>query len=597
MWRGNLCPKKHKKIMLNKRDESRGNPGKDTNKPVQKINHRLGSAFLTYIQWSNFSTFFTNHQAQIYIKTKRWFIFGTGYIMKKIWFLSMCCVCMLVGISNSYGGCLYKSGTEAPEGLLYEEDDCPPGKLLSLEHVKNGGNNQCMSMCKSGYWYYELRPDACESGYVVAADKKSCIMGPSVPVISRIKKDKDSCGKDQCVFLGNDGNYVCYNVGESEWNFCKNYGLEHVKNGSLCFGTCVKGWSLRGRNTFNVTLRSDACESGYVVAANKKSCVADDKKGDVEDKDDKNDVAACELGKACKPSSHGAKGDGICVKYQGDTVSCVATACDTDNGYHLVKQNGQSMGWCQKCKKDEQVNSTGDGCVSNSANGNCPYDDGTSAKTGDVMDITNCVLSSLAHVKDNGKSQCKSTCESDGWIYELRPDACESGYVVSDDKKSCVDKTTVAAEKDVSSTETLTDSKQVACGKIIGAQWIDGECKCTTAGWVMNATGTQCIKGEALIKAERLSASRTNISRLYKKLNSMSNDFKVSVWRDKQGNFNTSRLASDSIAAVVLGTTGALVTSSIVKKNQVSSGFEDINCQIGGQTVAGWGDEFSVGMQ
>ena len=92
-------------------------------------------------------------------------------------------------------------------------------------------------------------------------------------------------------------------------------------------------------------------------------------------------------------------------------------------------------------------------------------------------------------------------------------------------------------------------------------------------------------------------ASRLKIKRAWTRLNALSGDFKVSVWRDKQGNFNTARLASDSIAAVVLGTTGALVTSNIVKKNQVSGGFEDISCQVGGQTVAGWGDQFSVGIQ
>lgn len=113
----------------------------------------------------------------------------------------------------------------------------------------------------------------------------------------------------------------------------------------------------------------------------------------------------------------------------------------------------------------------------------------------------------------------------------------------------------------------------------------------------MNEKGTQCVKSDELIKTEEQAESRIKIGDLYKKLNGMSNDFKVSVWKNADGNFNTARLTSDSIAAVVLGTTGALVTSNVVKKNQVSSGFEDINCQIGGQTVAGWGDEFSVGMQ
>lgn len=93
------------------------------------------------------------------------------------------------------------------------------------------------------------------------------------------------------------------------------------------------------------------------------------------------------------------------------------------------------------------------------------------------------------------------------------------------------------------------------------------------------------------------SASRLKITRAYARMNALSDNFQVSAWRDEQGDFNTSRLASDSIAAVVLGTTGALVTSHIVKKNQLSSGLDDIQCTVGGQVVASFGDEFSIGIQ
>ncbi len=71
----------------------------------------------------------------------------------------------------------------------------------------------------------------------------------------------------------------------------------------------------------------------------------------------------------------------------------------------------------------------------------------------------------------------------------------------------------------------------------------------------------------------------------------------VSVWKDAEGNFNTARLVSDSIAGVVLGTAGGLITSSVVKKNQVKNGFEDVVCTIGGQTVGSYGDEISVGIK
>ncbi len=68
------------------------------------------------------------------------------------------------------------------------------------------------------------------------------------------------------------------------------------------------------------------------------------------------------------------------------------------------------------------------------------------------------------------------------------------------------------------------------------------------------------------------------------------------VWKNSDGNFNTARLASDSIAGVVLGTTGGVITSKIVKKNQIKSGFESLKCTIAGQDVATYGDDFTVGV-
>lgn len=95
------------------------------------------------------------------------------------------------------------------------------------------------------------------------------------------------------------------------------------------------------------------------------------------------------------------------------------------------------------------------------------------------------------------------------------------------------------------------------------------------------------------------SALSTDVNNAYIQLTSIHNKFRddVSVWKNEEGKFNTARLASDSIAGVVLGTAGGLITSSVVKKNQVENGFEDIKCTIGGQNVAEWGDQFRVGIQ
>ena len=70
-----------------------------------------------------------------------------------------------------------------------------------------------------------------------------------------------------------------------------------------------------------------------------------------------------------------------------------------------------------------------------------------------------------------------------------------------------------------------------------------------------------------------------------------------SVWKNENGKFNTARLASDSIAGVVLGTVGGVVTSNIIKKNQIENGFEDLKCTIAGQDVANYGDTFNVSLK
>lgn len=82
----------------------------------------------------------------------------------------------------------------------------------------------------------------------------------------------------------------------------------------------------------------------------------------------------------------------------------------------------------------------------------------------------------------------------------------------------------------------------------------------------------------------------------WKQLNDMLNKHfsKSNQWKNDQGKFNTARLASDSIAATVLGTVGGVVTSVVMKKAQAKKGFESMKCTINGQDVAGYGDEFSV---
>ena len=124
-----------------------------------------------------------------------------------------------------------------------------------------------------------------------------------------------------------------------------------------------------------------------------------------------------------------------------------------------------------------------------------------------------------------------------------------------------------------------------------------------TRAAVQGLVNAMCTKSDEVTvvveeaKSVDTSASRKAILAAENVLKNIESGFKVSVWKDEEGKFNTARLASDSIAGVVLGTAGGLITSSVIKKHQIEDGFEDINCVIGGQSVAGWGDEFSVGVQ
>ena len=140
------------------------------------------------------------------------------------------------------------------------------------------------------------------------------------------------------------------------------------------------------------------------------------------------------------------------------------------------------------------------------------------------------------------------------------------------------------------------------CDNMVDAKWLGGRCVCNDDDYEYR--NGKCVKTKDAVDREAAAkltadqnASRGKITTLSTTLKEMQEGFKVTVWRNEDGTFNTTRLASDSIAAVVLGTTGGLVTSHVVKKNQVNKGFDDIQCTVGGQSVAGWGDEFRVGIQ
>ena len=181
-------------------------------------------------------------------------------------------------------------------------------------------------------------------------------------------------------------------------------------------------------------------------------------------------------------------------------------------------------------------------------------------------------------------SQCKIICGADKHLVDGK----------------CVPKTSDAQPNDKPDVIVIVPQKKCetpeckACKQLVEkgeAKWEDEVCVCKNGlDFVMSRDNKSAV-------CVSLDAAIGNIDKAAKNLDDIIGGLKLTVWKDAQGNFNTARLASDSIAGVVLGTTGALITSKLVKKKQVEDGFEDIQCVIGGQKVADWGDEFNVGMQ
>ena len=131
---------------------------------------------------------------------------------------------------------------------------------------------------------------------------------------------------------------------------------------------------------------------------------------------------------------------------------------------------------------------------------------------------------------------------------------------------------------------------------------MDTDCNCTVPGTTKR--GNKCVctdsnrkirDGQCEYTAAYINKITADITETYNNLTALVSGFGVSKWRDAEGNFNTARLASDGIAGIVLGTVGGVVTAHLVKKAQIKQGFEDLQCQIGGQSVAGYGDTFTVG--
>ncbi len=183
--------------------------------------------------------------------------------------------------------------------------------------------------------------------------------------------------------------------------------------------------------------------------------------------------------------------------------------------------------------------------------------------------------------------------------------ACESGWTpingyCQEDKNT---QTPQSENKNANSVSNIkTETKAGTKKPCTDLDNMDSNCKCIVVGTVERGGKCVCRDDNQEIKngkcewtAKYVAGLESDLDSKFNGLTATIGGFEKNVWRDENGEFNTARLASDSIAGVVLGTVGGIVMSNLVKKAQVKQGFEDIGCYIGGQSVAGYGDEFNVG--
>ena len=287
----------------------------------------------------------------------------------------------------------------------------------------------------------------------------------------------------------------------------------------------------------------------------------------------------------CNPATHEKSGNKCITKAQAQT--------NRDNANRAARTAQENKNACQ--------NSGGTW-----ASGRC-----TCSAPNVSLSGNSCVCNSGYEWNTDKKQGCKLT---DKEALKTACNAAPTGTAKWNDAAGACVCTNPDQTFDMATRMCKDNADFAACQPLVArgvATWNSGakQCVCNQPGYIVQ--NNDCIESpEAAAERERrekeaaeranaeaLRKSRRNISDAHGILVGMRETFKASVWKDEEGKFNTSRLVSDSIAGVVLGTVGGVITSNVVKKNQVENGFEDIKCTVGGQTVADWGDEFRVGIQ
>ena len=364
-------------------------------------------------------------------------------------------------------------------------------------------------------------------------------------------------------------------------------------------------------------------------------------------------VGGCTLeqvGKACTGNGfdkHGGSGH-VCAKFHDGSTNCVAKACEAGYVMPLVfdstakakaGEDARILGYCyteqlakESCEHncdDATCNSNkGDKCVpkyisyseanamlrknaieliGGKAFAGC-YCDKAEPEPEPEPELPNlctcpedgeCVFNGTVDLKCNGRVSKTIEVEVGCVNYDTEEDIAKKiaeKYATDIENFKCDDTKDVKADVVSDNNKKMSSGASAWVVKQVEADESVADEQKKTAEKSSKQQSKQDKKQEAkqdnTKKNKEIIAAHDNLKEFFNKV-----DSDKSVWKNADGSFNTIRLASDLTAGVVLGTVGGVVSGVLIKKSQVEKGFDALHCTVGGQKIADWGDEFTVGLR
>lgn len=295
-----------------------------------------------------------------------------------------------------------------------------------------------------------------------------------------------------------------------------------------------------------------------------------------------------------------------------NTWNCAATECVDNYVMPLVfeqsdvnHENGLILGWCYS-RAQAQGKCTG--TCSGTCGGECKpkyisYSEANKKLKSGALQMTSgeAFEGCYCDVPDDD-SACKTEeCYWRGSIFvQCSGDDIKeiSGAKVKVDSKTISENELIKLIQN----EYKTQIENQCAASSFGAGGVDWSFKAGNDSdvWGNGSTTGETFKASGKGDGDKNSGKKTGdikgafnrLSEFFKKI-----DSDRSVWKNADGSFNGVRLASDLTAGVVLGTVGGVVSGVLIKKAQIEKGFDALNCSVGGQKIADWGDEFTVGLR